>query len=134
MVKIRVAIGSENGVDIDNSHLGDIARFYLYDIDKDGNIEPVEYRDNPYQKMDHAGDNKMNKILSILKDVHVLIARQKSPNFRRIASKTKYQPVIIKKTSVDKSLETVARNFKEIKALVDKRTAKEISEEIPTYE
>ena len=84
--------------------------------------------------MDHAGDNKMNKILSILKDVHVLIARQKSPNFKRIASKTKYQPIIIKEKSIDKALETVAKNFKEIKALVDKRTTKEISEEIPTYE
>ncbi len=46
--------------------------------------------------MGYAKVKKMKKVIEIIKDSDILVARRKNPNFIKIAKNTKYQPVVVK--------------------------------------
>ncbi len=121
MRKVRVVFGSDDGEKVKNSHMGDSPRFYLYDIFENGEFEFVEKRENSVKDMEHAGDGKLMKISDILKDAEVLVAMRKSPNFKKIASKLKFLPVVIGRNDIKEVIKIISGEFENIFTKVTER-------------
>ena len=130
MNKIRLCIGSNDGNNIAKTHMGDTEYFYIYDIFADSNHVFVEKRTNTAKNMGHAKIEKMKGVLKIIKDSDVLIARQKSPNFIKIAKKTKYQPVVVKSEKISDVLMTLCKSFDEIYEQTTRRKNGEVFDTI----
>ena len=131
MKKIRLCIGSNDGNNVANTHMGDTEYFYIYDIFTDSKHVFVEKRINTSKNMEHVKVEKMKEILKIIKDSDVLVARQKSPNFIKIAKKTKYQPVVVKTEKIQDVLITLCRSFDEIHKFTTRRKIGEMFDTIP---
>ncbi len=114
MKKIRVCIGTNDGENIAETHMGDTEYFYIFDIVDDSQYAFVEKRTNTAKNMGHAKIEKMKEVIKIISDSDVLIARQKSPNFIRIAKTTKYQPVVVKTENISDALATLCMALDEI--------------------
>lgn len=121
MKQIRLCIGSNDGNTIAKTHMGDTEYFYIYDIFEDSEHSFVEKRTNVAKNMGHAKVEKMKGVLQIIKDSDILIARQKSPNFIKIAARTKYQPVVVKTEKIPDVLITLCQSFDEIHERVTRR-------------
>jgi predicted Fe-Mo cluster-binding NifX family protein len=121
MKQIRLCIGSNDGNNIAKTHMGDTEYFYIYDIFEDSEHSFVEKRTNIAKNMGHAKVEKMKGVLKIIKDSDILIARQKSPNFIKIAARTKHQPVVVKTEKIPDVLTTLCQSFDEIYERVTRR-------------
>lgn len=121
MKKIRLCIGSNDGKNIAKTHMGDTECFYIYDILENSEHLFVEKRINISKNMGHAKVEKMKEVIEIIKDSDILIARQKSPNFIKIAKKTKYQPVVVKTEKIPDVLMTLCKSFDEIYEHITRR-------------
>lgn len=130
MKQIRLCIGSNNGNTIAKTHMGDTEYFYIYDIFEDSEHSFVEKRTNVAKNMGHAKVEKMKGVLEIIKDSDILIARQKSPNFMKIAARTKYQPVVVKTEKIPDVLTTLCQSFDEIYERVTRRKNGELFDTI----
>jgi len=133
MEKIRICIGSNDKDSIARSHLGDTEYFFVFDIFENDEIKTVDVRINDAKELDHSASNKMKEILNIIKDVEILVAWQKSPNFLNIAKKTKYQPVVVKAEKINDVLNILQNSFAGLKELADKRKEGDFSPEIPGF-
>lgn len=133
METLRICIGTNDGEHIAGTHMGDTETFAIYDLDKKESVL-VDQRQNQVKDLDHAQSDKMQQILNIVKDVDVLIAQQKSPNFVKIAEKTRYQPVVIKSATIQSVLSVIQAHFDHIHALVEQRQKGEFAENIPILE
>jgi hypothetical protein len=131
MKRIRIALGSNDGVTVADTHMGDTSRFHIYDLFEDARSEPVDTRDNPALDEGHGKAEKMKAIVAMLKDVDVLIARKLSPNFRRIAGGTRHQPVVVDADRIDDALERLHAAFDVICELKERREAGERFDTIP---
>ncbi|MDX2479714.1 MAG: NifB/NifX family molybdenum-iron cluster-binding protein [Desulfuromusa sp.] len=120
MRTVRICIGSEDGVNIASTHMGDTGHFYIYDLGAAG-YTFVEQRNNIAQDLDHAGADKMKEILSLVGDADVLIAQQKSPNFIKIARQTKYQPLVVKVDTIQAIFTLLQGEFEKIYSYVERR-------------
>jgi len=130
MKQIRLCIGSNDGNTIAKTHMGDTEYFYIYDIFEDSEHSFVEKRTNVAKNMGHAKVEKMKEVLQIIKDSDILIARQKSPNFMKIAARTKYQPVVVKTEKIPDVLTTLCQSFDEIYERVTRRKNGELFDTI----
>ena len=131
MKKIRVCIGTNDGQNI-AKHIMEIKKkFNLYDITENSINTFIEERINTAQALDHAKADKMKAIIKLVEDANVFIAQQKSPNFVRIASKTKYQPIVVKAEEISDILITLSNSFEEINNLVLRRENGETFPAIP---
>ena len=130
MKQIRLCIGSNDGNTIAKTHMGDTEYFYIYDIFEDSEHSFVEKRTNTAKNMGHAKVEKMKGVLQIIKDSDILIARQKSPNFMKIAARTKYQPVVVKTEKIPDVLTTLCQSFDEIYERVTRRKNGELFDTI----
>jgi len=133
MEKIRLCIGSDDERTIADSHMGDTQRFHLYDIFADGKYLFVGTRENSVKEMDHAQGDKMQRIIELLKEVDVFVARRKSPNFMKIAEKTRYQPVVVTQEEIGEIVAALGNRFAELDAFVTRRDNGERSSDIPTF-
>ncbi len=131
MQKLRVCFGSNDGNNIATTHMGDTALFCIYDINADGEKSFVEQRDNIARQMDHAKTDKMKAVLELLSDTQVLVARQRSPNFVRIAAQTKYQPVIVEVDEIQQALKLLSDRYSVVLELVLQRQQGQLFETIP---
>ena len=131
MRKIRICIGSDDGHSIAKTHLGDTDKFYCYDLVDSSESLFVDARVNTAKNMDHAQSDKMKSIIELLEDVDVFVARQKSPNFIRIAKQTKYQPVVVDVESFSAIIALLHREFDLIESYVERRRNGEFFEMIP---
>jgi predicted Fe-Mo cluster-binding NifX family protein len=130
MNKIRVCIGSNDGVNVALSHMGDMEYFYIYDIAQD-NYEFIEKRLNTMKQEGHSSSNKMQIVQEILKDTNVFAARVQSPNFKKLAANTRFQPVIVDMEKLEDILATLAKEFEQINILVQKREKADFVTAIP---
>ena len=130
MKKIRLCIGSNDGKNVAKTHMGDTEYFYIYDILENAEHLFVEKRINTAKNMGHAKIEKMKGVLKIIRDSDVLIARQKSPNFIKIAKRTKYQPVVVKTEKISDVLITLCKSFEEIYDLTTRRKNGELFDTI----
>ena len=131
MKRIRVCIGSNDGENIAATHMGDTDVFHIYDLFENGDSQLIERRSNTAKDMDHAKSDKMKEIIKIVKDVDVFVARQKSPNFVNIASKTRYQPVVVGSEALADVLSLLNTSFQEIYGCVSRRGNGELFDMIP---
>ncbi len=118
---IRVALGSNDGATIVDTHMGDTLSFRIYDLFEDSSAEFVEKRDNPTVGGEHGKAEKMQAIAAMLKDVDVLVARRISPNFRRIAETMKHQPVVVGAETIEDALARLHMDFDTICELTERR-------------
>lgn len=128
MKKIRLCIGSNDEINIADTHMGDTDFFLIYDLYENSENEFIQKRINAQKHMEHAKSEKMKEILKIVNDVDILVARQLSPNFKRISGKTKYQPVVVNKDSISEILLLLHKSFAEIHNLVIRRQNGEVFE------
>jgi len=131
MKQLRLCIGSNNNIDIASSHMGDTEFFHIFNLFQNLEYEFVEKRANTARDMGHAKAEKMKEIIKIIEDADIFVAKEKSPNFMRIANKTKYQPVVVKAQKITKILELLGKSFEDIYTLVEKRKAGESFPTIP---
>ncbi len=131
MRKIRLCIGSNDGKNVAETHMGDMDYFYIYDIFENSEHLFVEKRINTAKNLGHAKKEKMKGVINIIKDTDVLIARKKSPNFIRIANKTKYQPVVVKTEKISDVLTILYESFCEIYEYIIRRRNGEMFDTIP---
>ena len=131
MRKIRLCIGSNDGENIAKSHLGDTNCFYIYDLFENSANTLIEKRINIAKDMGHGKTDKMGVILKLLEDTDVFVAQQKSPNFLRVATETKYQPIVVKVEKISDILSVLNKSFQEIYDLVTKRKNGECFNTIP---
>ena len=131
MKRVRVALGSNDGATIVDTHLGDTARFHIYDLFEDSKSEPVDTRENPALDEGHGKVEKMKAIVAMLEDVDVVVARKLSPNFRRIAEGTRHQPVVVGADRIDDALERLHAAFSTICELTERRKKGERFDTIP---
>lgn len=120
MEKIRVCVGSDDTSTVAASHMGDARYFCGYDVFADGK-EPVFVEERPNTTGEgtrHADREKMRRVLDIVGDADVLLARRKSPNFRAIAKTTAYQPVVVSTDAIGDALRLVQQRFAEIETYV----------------
>ena len=131
MKKIRLCIGSNDGNNIAKTHMGDTEYFYIYDIFENSEHLFVEKRINISKNMGHAKVEKMKGVIKIIKDSDIFVARQKSPNFIKIAKNTKYQPVVVKTEKIPDVIMTLCKSFDEIYKLTTRRKSGELFDTIP---
>jgi len=134
MKKIRLCIGSNDGENIAKTHMGETECFYIYDLFENSASKFIEKRINIAKELEHAKVEKMKKIIQLVKDTDVFVAQQKSPNFIKIANKTKYQPIVVKAEKISDILIVLDRAFKEIYSYVKRRKSGEVFDIIPTLE
>ena len=131
MKKIRLCIGTNDGKNIAKTHMGDTRYFYIYDLFENSEYEFIGDRINTVKNMDHAKPEKMKEIIKTVKDADIFVARLKSPNFIKIANKTKYQPVVVKEDNIIGSLIIIGRSFQELYDYVIRRRNGDIFDIIP---
>jgi hypothetical protein len=131
MRKLRISIGSNDGDTMARTHMGDTDKFYCYDlIDSSGSCFVGE-RTNVVKDMDHAQSDKMGSIITLLKDVDIFVAQQKSPNFIKIARQTKYQPVVVNVENITEIITLLQSEFEQLYSYVERRRNGEFFETIP---
>ena len=128
---IRLCIGTNDGKNIAKTHMGDTRYFYIYDLFENSEYEFIGDRINTVKNMDHAKPEKMKEIIKTVKDADIFVARLKSPNFIKIANKTKYQPVVVKEDNIIGSLIIIGRSFQELYDYVIRRRNGDIFDIIP---
>jgi len=133
MKTLRVCIGCNDGVRLAPTHMGDTRRFLIYDVYQDQQATFVDERENTAIDMEHAGREKMAAVIEILSDADVFVGTKKSPNFRKIAANTRYQPVVVKATTIHETLDVIKRSFPQIRDLVVARQNGERTETYPEY-
>ncbi|MDP8221801.1 MAG: NifB/NifX family molybdenum-iron cluster-binding protein [Candidatus Lernaella stagnicola] len=121
MNALRVCIGSNDGVHIAPTHMGDTGEFFIYDVFAQRDAKFIDARTNVAIDMEHASGEKMKMIIGILSDVDVFIANKDSPNFRRIAANTKHEPIVVKAQTVVEALRLIQKSFREIERMVAQR-------------
>jgi predicted Fe-Mo cluster-binding NifX family protein len=131
MRKIRLCIGSNDGENIAKTHMGDTESFYIYDIIENSGNKFIEKRINIAKDMEHAKTDKMKEIIKLVKNVDVFVAQQKSPNFIKIANKTKYQPIVVKNEKISDILFVLDKAFQEIYNYIKRRKNGEFFNTIP---
>jgi len=131
MEKIRLCIGSNDGVTVAGTHMGDTEHFHIYDLYENSESEFIEKRANMTIGMDHAAPDKMKAVLKLVHDADVLVAKRNSPNFIKIAGKTHYQPVVVSAEALLDVLEQIQKSFGLIDTFVARRKNGEIFGDIP---
>jgi len=129
--KIRLCIGSNDGRNVAKTHMGDTQFFCIYDLFENSEYEFVEKRVNIAKDLEHAKTEKMKVIIKIVKDSDIFIARQRSPNFVKIANKSKYQPIVVKADKIAEIIMILHKSFQEIYNYVTKRRNGETFDTIP---
>ena len=133
MKKLRVCIGSNDGKTITDSHLGDVEDFYIYDIFENSEKVYIDKRTNVFKDFGHSSGGKMKSILQLVEDAEIMSAYQMSPNFKNMARKTTYQPVVVKEKKFEIVLDILCANFDMLSVLVEKRKNGEFIDEIPVF-
>jgi len=128
---IRLCIGSNDARNIAKTHMGDTESFYIYDMIENSGSKFIEKRINIAKDMEHAKTDKMKKIIKLVKDADVFVAQQKSPNFIKIANKTKYQPIVVKAEKISDILFILEKAFQEIHNYINRRKNGEFFDTIP---
>ena len=121
MKTLRVCIGSNDGVKIASTHMGDTERFFIFDISDGRESGFVEERKNMAVDLNHASNDKMKIITEILDDADIFVAARNSPNFRKIAAGTKHQPIVVQTRSITEALALIQQSFQQIHDMVIQR-------------
>ncbi len=137
MRKIRIVLGSNDGENILQDHMGMARDFYIFDLFEDGNSIFVEKRENILPEEDenesnHGDEKKLKSAVRLFDDCDVVLGRRGSPNFVKMRDNTKFQPVLTKVNALSALMPALAKSFEEIHGLVEQRKRGERPRNIPT--
>ncbi len=121
--KLKVMVGTDDGVNILFGHPGDSKKFHIYELRDDGKHELLKEVVNEAKDMEegHGGSGKMKKVLKLIGNVDVILTRRNSPNLIKIASETEIQPVMVNTENIEDGLKRLYEHFDEVYSIVQKR-------------
>lgn len=132
--KIKIAIGTKDGIKISPTHLGDSEYFYVYELFEDKRYNLIEKVKNPcYGKNEHASKDKMEAILKLLKGLEILVAKKLSPNFKKISKEKPIQPIVIDRDEISEIIDIIYSNWAQIYSLIKARREGKRAETIPQF-
>lgn len=132
MRRIRIALGSEDGMNISHTHLGMAEKFHIYDLWENGNYRLIEKRVNRSpQERRHADPEKRKAVTETLKDCDLFVGRRLSPNFVRLRDNTRFQPVVTEIDTISDFMKELVNSFPHLFDLVKRRKDGEQPREIP---
>ncbi len=133
MRKLRVVLGSDDGINLNHGHMGEAEYFYIYEVSEDGSWEFIDKRlnDTPEERH-HADQNKLKRATEIFDDCSVVLARFKSPNFIKMSENTRFQPVVIRREKIEDALKEFTNIFDKVYEMVERRNKGERFKEIVT--
>ncbi|MBN2695601.1 hypothetical protein JXR93_13150 [bacterium] len=134
MRELILSIASNDGETIPKIHTGDSKEFYIYKIFENGDFTLIKKIENTLINADetHGGAGKMRAILELLKDCSIIIGGAISPNFKNMAKKTEFQPVVIKTDDINEAIKKIVNSFDLLYQLVQNRKDGLRDEDIPT--
>ncbi len=116
---MRIAFASNDGILLADSHFGDAKYFYIYEINEKEH-RFVEKRENTTgEELEHDDEIKAQNIMSILRDVHVLVGYRMGPNINRI--KKHFLPIVSRHKRIERNIEILNMNYNIIRDLCNKR-------------
>lgn len=120
IIKIKLACGTDNGIDLTNEHFGSSKYFLIYEFDLETkDLRFIKRIENSTQEEEKHGDTKKAKSVSeLLKNVFVLVAFRYGPNIIRI--KKRFVPIISREKNIEKTLNKVKLCSNKIKSEIGK--------------
>ncbi len=106
---MRVAISTENEIQMTRDHFGEGTLFLIYEINREGYILLEKRENSTLSEDEHGSEEKARDIASILRDVDVLLGFQFGPNILRI--KDRFLPVVSRENHIDVALRLFFKNY-----------------------
>ena len=107
-MRLLVAFGTDDGVHLNDDHVGMAREFLVYEFTDDGE-ELVERRHNSRfagdEAMKHGDPEKARATSAVLTGVDVLVGRKFGPNITRLLKK--FACVVVRTPEVDSAVEAV---------------------------
>lgn len=109
---MRIAIGTDDTTSLHDDHMGESARFLIYDVSQD-ETRLVETRQNrPYDEdpaHPHGDPGKARLMSKVFAGVDVLVARHFGPNVKRMLRR--FVCVRVRADTVDEALALISSNL-----------------------
>jgi len=116
-VKLLIALGTDDGKNLNDDHVGMAKYFYVYEF-SDGREKLVEKRENTRfegdETMKHGDPEKAKTTSSVLEGVDVLIGRKFGPNLPRLLSK--FACILVRTSAIATAIEAIHNNIDRIAA------------------
>ena len=120
-MKIKLACGTDDGIEFSNEHFGSSKYFLIYELDLDTKklkfLEKLE-NSSPEEKI-HGDPKKAKKISELIEEASVLVGFKMGPNIIRI--RKKFIPVISREKNIKIALEELKELNHEIKIELNKK-------------
>jgi predicted Fe-Mo cluster-binding NifX family protein len=115
MMELLIALGTDDGVNLNNDHVGMARYFYIFRF-SDGREELVEQRSNVEFKgdesMKHGDPEKARATSSVLQNVDVLVGKKFGPNLPRLLNK--FVCVVVRTEAISDAIEALHANMSRI--------------------
>ena len=116
-MKFLVALGTDDGENLNNDHVGMAQYFYVYEF-SNGGEKLVEKRENTRftgdEAMKHGDPEKAKATSSVLKGVDVLVGRKFGPNLPRLVRKFVCVLVRTNTNTITSAIEAIHNNMDRI--------------------
>ncbi len=109
---LRVAVATDDGVNLTRSHFGDAKFYHIYELEPGKEPRLVEVRENRTRDLEeqgHGDPRKFRAVIQLLSDVDVFIAWVMGPNFVRVRDQSDKIPFLIR--GPDKTIAGALREF-----------------------
>lgn len=119
MKSFTIAIASNDGKNISDSHFGDAKSFFIFDVFENGNHHSVDQIINTARDMDekHGAEDKRKAVLNIVSKVNFIVSKKESPNIKKIVAHSEKQVIIISTTEIKSILLKIADSFEKLSEL-----------------
>ncbi len=119
MKSFSIAIASNDGEIIANSHFGDANSFFIFQIFDNGKHQPVDQFNNTARDMDekHGAEDKRIAVLNIVSKVDFIVSKNESPNIKKIAAHAEKTVIIISLPEIKNILLKIGNSFKKLNEL-----------------
>jgi predicted Fe-Mo cluster-binding NifX family protein len=114
-VELLIAFGTDDGVNLNNDHVGMAKYFHVYKF-SNGEEEFIEKRENVGFKgdesMKHGDPEKAKATSSVLQGVDVLVGRKFGPNLPRLLNK--FVCIVVRTEAISNAIEAVQNNMDKV--------------------
>jgi len=113
-MKFLIALGTDDGENLNNDHVGMAKYFYVYEF-SNGKEQLVERRENVSFKGDesiHGDPAKAKATSSVLEGVDVLVGKKFGPNLPRLLGK--FVCVLVRTNAIASAIEAISNNMARI--------------------
>ncbi len=122
IMKIILACGTDNKIDLSVEHFGSAKYFlfYEFDLEKKNIVFLKSINNYTLQKEEekHGDLKKAKSVSELLENVSVFVANKYGPNIKRI--KKRFVPIISREKNIEKTLSRIKKINRQIKTEVEK--------------